>query len=86
MARIVDNRTVIVTIVAIRFIIFPWIFTKTGWLEATNTSSILERLGSSSVDRHVKEESYNIYEMSVSGGCFEAEVVFGCKVEQNLTH
>ena len=46
---------------------------------------VLGRLRASSVNGDVKEKSDDVYEMSVSGGCFEPEVVLGCKVVQDLS-
>lgn len=40
-----------------------------------------KRIGSSSINRYVKEQSYDVYKMSVPGSGFESEVVFRCEVK-----
>ena len=36
-------------------IIFSWILTKAGWLEAISTKTVLKRLRTSSIDGDVQE-------------------------------
>lgn len=75
-----EASAVFVSSVMAMLIILFWIV-----LELTDWKSVVlvntKRIRASSIDGYVQEKSYNIYEMSVSGGSFKPKVVARCEVE-----
>ena len=65
---------------SIRFIILFRVIPKLAdWKSAVLVNT--KRIGASSIDRNIEEKSDYVYEMSVSGSGFKAEVVVRSKMK-----